>query len=195
MSPAAGPDRAPVMIPAGVLTPAQKDQVIEWYRGEFAAANAIIDALCHHVVQLAGGGDDGASPVPSGYEAAFAAIHRRRLNWIPVLQMQKYFTIAEVSQELRKAAAKKREKTPDVEQKREKMGDGNGACVSEGEDSPDSEITDTGSHEVQANLDHTEICDNHEDCSARREQIKITKGKRCERSQNVRGHIHWFRAL
>lgn len=183
MSPAAGPDQAPAMIPAGVLTPAQKDQVIEWYRGEFAAANAIIDALCHHLVQVAGG----ACPVPSDYEAAFAAIHRRRLNWIPVLQMQKYFTISEVSQELRKAAAKMREKAADVEQRREKMPEGNGVCVSEGEDSPDSEITDTGSHEVQAPIDHTEICDNHEDCLARREQIKITKGFVAK--EPVKGHM------
>ena len=44
-----------------------------------------------------------------------------------------------------------------------------------------------GSHEVQANLDHTEICDNHEDCLARREQIKITKGFVAK--EPVKGHM------
>ena len=191
MAPAAGPvspsdviSPAPVSLPSafsgsGALSPSQKDKVIEWYRGEFAAANAIIDALCHHLVQLAGE-DDGH--IPAEYEAAFAAIHRRRLNWIPVLQMQKYFTIADVALELRKAAAsarrRERDEEPDMEvvgEKTEKIaetegdvaqgfrmqdeisdvnhvrciGNDNGNVsgnVSEGEDSPDSEITDTGTH-------------------------------------------------
>lgn len=175
MSPAAGPlspssDVAPAISPAftgtGILTPAQKDKVIEWYRGEFAAANAIIDALCHHLVQITGGVGGGAD-IPADYEAVFAAVHRRRLNWIPVLQMQKYFTISDVAHELRKAAAR-REKVAamevvTVEEKEEVVvevevdkevaidsdgvkcnGVGNGCVSSEGEDSPDSEITDTG---------------------------------------------------
>lgn len=227
MSPAmASSDLAPATKPAvipfstafsgtGALTPAQKDKVIEWYRGEFAAANAIIDSLCHHLVQLVsnGGTDDNGVSVPAEYEGAFAAIHRRRLNWIPVLQMQKYFTIADVAQELRKAAEKRREKVVEevVEvERREKMVEKsdedlkmvveddenmkcngssvNGGCVSEGEDSsPNSEITDTGSHEVQANLDHIEICDNHEDCLNRREQIKMTKGFVAK--EPVKGHM------
>ncbi|KAJ4842917.1 hypothetical protein Tsubulata_023842 [Turnera subulata] len=71
-----------------------KDAILAWFRGEFAAANAIIDALCAHLAQL------GAAT--GEYEAAFAAIHRRRLNWIPVLQMQKYHSIADVAVELRR---------------------------------------------------------------------------------------------
>ncbi|CAL9163449.1 unnamed protein product [Musa hybrid cultivar] len=70
--------------------------MIAWFRGEFAAANAIIDELCGHLSQIEGGEE---------YEAAFAAIHRRRLNWIPVLHLQKYFSIADVSAELRLVAA------------------------------------------------------------------------------------------
>ncbi|KAK7855455.1 hypothetical protein CFP56_027842 [Quercus suber] len=31
------------------------------------------------------------------YDAVFGTIHRRRLNWIPVLQMQKYHSIANVA--------------------------------------------------------------------------------------------------
>ncbi|XP_021727831.1 uncharacterized protein LOC110694950 [Chenopodium quinoa] len=220
MSPAAGPISpsegvAPAISPAftgtGVLTPSQKDKVIEWYRGEFAASNAIIDALCHHLVQINGGSGE----IPADYDGVFSAIHRRRLNWIPVLQMQKYFTISDVAHELRRAAAK-REKVVvsearvvenGIDEKKlianndlEKEvvidnddgvkcnGNGNGnGCVSEGEDSPDSDITDTGSHEVQPSLDHIEICDNHEDCTARREQIKLTKGFVAK--EPVKGHM------
>ncbi|RWW14895.1 hypothetical protein GW17_00021297 [Ensete ventricosum] len=73
-----------------------RDAMIAWFRGEFAAANAIIDALCGHLVQIGEGKE---------YEAVFAAIHRRRLNWIPVLHMQKYYSIADVTAELRLVAA------------------------------------------------------------------------------------------
>uniref|UniRef100_A0A803MQZ5 Fe2OG dioxygenase domain-containing protein n=1 Tax=Chenopodium quinoa TaxID=63459 RepID=A0A803MQZ5_CHEQI len=170
MSPAAGPMSpsegvAPAISPAftgtGVLTPSQKDKVIEWYRGEFAASNAIIDALCHHLVQINGGSGD----IPADYDGVFSAIHRRRLNWIPVLQMQKYFTISDVAHELRKAAAK-----------REKF-----------QSSDCKVVVLTGSHEVQPSLDHIEICDNHEDCTARREQIKLTKGFVAK--EPVKGHM------
>ncbi|KAJ1435742.1 Oxoglutarate/iron-dependent dioxygenase [Sesbania bispinosa] len=57
-----------------------KDAILAWFRGEFAAANAIIDALCAHLAHLSSSASD--------YNPVFAAIHRRRLNWIPVLQMQ-----------------------------------------------------------------------------------------------------------
>lgn len=73
-----------------------RDAILAWFRGEFAAANAIIDALCGHLAQIEGGAE---------YEAVFAAIHRRRLNWIPVLHMQKYFSIADVAGELHRVAA------------------------------------------------------------------------------------------
>lgn len=91
-----------VMQPAPGMMPEAfaKDAIIAWFRGEFAAANAIIDALCSHLKQLEGGGG-------SEYESVFAAIHRRRLNWIPILQMQKYYSIADVALELRKVAANK----------------------------------------------------------------------------------------
>ncbi|RZS06414.1 hypothetical protein BHM03_00037081 [Ensete ventricosum] len=73
-----------------------RDAMIAWFRGEFAAANAIIDALCSHLAQIGGAAE---------YEPVFAAVHRRRLNWIPVLHMQKYYSIAEVAAELRVVAA------------------------------------------------------------------------------------------
>lgn len=37
-------------------------------------------------------------------------------------------------------------------------------------------ILDAGSQEVQPMFENHEICTNHEDCEARRAQIKITKG-------------------
>ncbi|KAF6154209.1 hypothetical protein GIB67_026695 [Kingdonia uniflora] len=87
-----------------------RDANIAWFRGEFAAANAIIDALCNHLTQLDCGGSE--------YESVFAAIHRRRLNWIPVLQMQKYFSIADVAMELRGVVSKKIKQKPIVEKKK-----------------------------------------------------------------------------
>ncbi|KAJ0791231.1 putative RNA demethylase ALKBH9B/ALKBH10B [Helianthus annuus] len=76
-----------------------KDAIISWFRGEFAAANAIIDALCGHLSQFEGGKGE--------YESVFSAIHRRRLNWIPILQMQKYYSIADVTMELQKVVEEK----------------------------------------------------------------------------------------
>ncbi|KAI7732132.1 hypothetical protein M8C21_025327 [Ambrosia artemisiifolia] len=99
MSPASGvssaPDRVPVMMPETFA----KDAIISWFRGEFAAANAIIDALCSHLSQFEGGRTE--------YESVFSAIHQRRLNWIPILQMQKFYSIADVTLELQKVADEK----------------------------------------------------------------------------------------
>ncbi|PIA39331.1 hypothetical protein AQUCO_02600053v1 [Aquilegia coerulea] len=130
---AAGPatpsDRVPMAIPMGTTTTTTspipetfaKDAIIAWFRGEFAAANAIIDALCNHLTQL-DGLSNGGNGIGSEYESVFAAIHRRRLNWIPVLHMQKYFSIADVAIELRRVAATKKEKSilDDEEEEEEK---------------------------------------------------------------------------
>lgn len=138
MPPAAGVaaqgDRIPVkpmVVPAVVQQPQlpmmttaseafAKDAIIAWFRGEFAAANAIIDALCSHLTQL----EDGAT---APYESAFAAIHRRRLNWIPILQMQKYYSIADVALELKKVAEKKRSENEVEVKKIEELA--NGGCT------------------------------------------------------------------
>ncbi|GAB4841180.1 hypothetical protein Ancab_021924 [Ancistrocladus abbreviatus] len=248
MAPAAGPalpsDRAPMRVPVEVVPPqaasaaavasavgvtppvaemVARDSILAWYRGEFAAANAIIDALCNHLTQLNNIGAVGGSS--SEYEAVFTAIHRRRLNWIPVLQMQKYFSIADVALELRKVAAAKKalkdrcegggegdvvggeevvngekQEVIQLEQplKSETLevlkGEDAIKCDENGdlkevayEDSPHSEITDTGSQEEQANFERVEICDNHENCGGRREQIKITKGFVAK--EPVKGHM------
>ena len=95
------------------------------------------------------------------YDSVFSAIHRRRMNWIPVIQMQKYHSIAEVAVELRKVAEKKAEaiqKKPDSfcnksedgnscsdEKKKMIESDGNECHEAHEEyDSPESEITDSG---------------------------------------------------
>uniref|UniRef100_A0ACD5TH39 Uncharacterized protein n=1 Tax=Avena sativa TaxID=4498 RepID=A0ACD5TH39_AVESA len=90
--PAAGSPGSPVAAPDQV---AARDAVIGWYRGEFAAANAVIDALCGHLAQIGGAAE---------YEAVYAALHRRRLNWFPVLHMQKFYSINDVASELRRVA-------------------------------------------------------------------------------------------
>ncbi|KAL1816648.1 hypothetical protein ACET3Z_019222 [Daucus carota] len=102
MSPASGivHDQAPMLSQHDATSSCSKDAVITWFRGEFAAANAIIDALCNHLSELHGGG--------SVYESTFAAIHRRRLNWIPILQMQKYYPITDVLVEIGNVTDKKR---------------------------------------------------------------------------------------
>jgi hypothetical protein len=126
-----------------------KDAILAWFHGEFAAANAIIDALCGHLAQVASSSND--------YDLAFAAIHRRRLNWIPIIQMQKYHSIADVTLELRKVAEKKTESVEGAKETVESDGFddkvvesvGNGGDQATAEvtveyDSPDSEITDSG---------------------------------------------------
>ncbi|XP_028090433.1 RNA demethylase ALKBH10B-like [Camellia sinensis] len=211
MAPAAGvesqSDRVPMMIPSTVQqAPAMmsesfaKDAIIAWFRGEFAAANAIIDALCSHLKQLEGGGG-------SEYDSAFTAIHRRRLNWIPIIQMQKFYSIADVAIELRRVAEKKvknREEGEDVKKKNseeeksrgvsevestESNENGGGEVVDEDSmrhDSPESEITDTGSQEVQPTVENIDLCSNHEDCEARRDLMKMTKGFAAK--EPVKGH-------
>ncbi|KAL5796783.1 hypothetical protein ACOSQ2_001603 [Xanthoceras sorbifolium] len=225
---AAGPapptDRAPAVGSAGMM-PIQspplmvmsdafaKDAIIAWFRGEFAAANAIIDSLCGHLTQLTGTGVGGGAGRGEGseYEAVFTAIHRRRLNWIPVLQMQKYHSIADVAVELRKVAEKKAElKEGGGEERIEEINDypENGevevqndekitkneekigaeeAAVVEEDDSPNSDITDAGSQEVQPATENIDICSKHEDCDARLSQIKLTKGFSAK--EHVKGHM------
>lgn len=126
-----------------------KDAILAWFRGEFAAANAIIDSLCGHLAQVASSSND--------YDSAFAAIHRRRFNWIPVIQMQKYHSIADVSLELRKVVEKKADSLDGetkISEEREIVEEVVECVGNEGEEapaemtevchSPDSEITDSG---------------------------------------------------
>uniref|UniRef100_A0A2P2LMQ8 Uncharacterized protein LOC105650040 n=2 Tax=Rhizophora mucronata TaxID=61149 RepID=A0A2P2LMQ8_RHIMU len=208
-APPLGPAVVPVQAPPMMVAEAfANDAILSWFRGEFAAANAIIDALCGHIAQLGGGAG-------SEYEAVFAAIHRRRLNWIPVLQMQKYHSIADVAVELRRVAERKMEdenkgdagkmrnevvvleqvpsdeKWKDSEKATECEENGTagngGEEVVEEEDSPDSEITDSGSQEVPPSDNNVTVCSNHEECAARTTQIKLTKGFTAK--EQVKGHM------
>ncbi|XP_024968271.1 uncharacterized protein LOC112507791 [Cynara cardunculus var. scolymus] len=210
MAPATGvsssPDRVPMMMPVqpAMMMPRgfAEDAIISWFRGEFAAANAIIDALCGHLSQLEGGRCE--------YESVFAAIHQRRLNWIPILQMQKFFSIADVTLELQKVVEEKtrlggideieevnisspvKEKNLEITHECiEGNGNGDVEIVDDDatrDDSPISEITDTGSQEIHSLAENNEICSNQEeDWEARRAQIKMTKGFVAKES--VKGHM------
>ncbi|XP_043695418.1 RNA demethylase ALKBH10B-like isoform X2 [Telopea speciosissima] len=74
--------------------PDERDGFISWLRGEFAAANAIIDSLCHHLRSVG---------EPGEYDFVFSCIQQRRCNWTPVLHMQQYFSVAEVMLALQQA--------------------------------------------------------------------------------------------
>ncbi|XWS34362.1 hypothetical protein CRYUN_Cryun21dG0032800 [Craigia yunnanensis] len=82
----------------------ERDGFIYWLRGEFAAANAMIDSLCHHLRDVGEVGE---------YEAVIACIQQRRCNWNPVLHMQQYFPVAEVSYALQQVASRRRQRHSD----------------------------------------------------------------------------------
>ncbi|GAV57237.1 2OG-FeII_Oxy_2 domain-containing protein [Cephalotus follicularis] len=79
--------------------PDERDGFISWIRGEFAAANAIIDSLCHHLRAVG---------EPGEYDVVIGCIQQRRCNWNPVLHMQQYFSVAEVFVALQQVANNKR---------------------------------------------------------------------------------------
>lgn len=81
--------------------PDERDGFISWLRGEFAAANAIIDSLCHHM-RIVGG--------PGEYDNVIGCIQQRRCNWNPVLHMQQYFSVAEVIYALQQVAWRRQQR-------------------------------------------------------------------------------------
>ncbi|KAK8567400.1 hypothetical protein V6N12_005990 [Hibiscus sabdariffa] len=81
--------------------PDERDGFIYWLRGEFAAANAMIDFLCQHLREVGDAGE---------YEAVIACIQQRRCHWNPVLHMQQYFSVAEVSQALQQVVWRRRQR-------------------------------------------------------------------------------------
>ncbi|GER37161.1 hydroxyproline-rich glycoprotein family protein [Striga asiatica] len=78
----------------------EREGFLIWLRGEFAAANAIIDALCHHLRAV---GD------PGEYDGVIGCIQQRRCNWNPILHMQQYFSVAEVVYALQHAGWKRQQ--------------------------------------------------------------------------------------
>jgi hypothetical protein len=64
----------------------ERDGFISWLRGEFAAANAIIDLLVLHL-----------RSVPGDYDHVFAAVHQRRHHWAHIIHMQQFFPVTDVA--------------------------------------------------------------------------------------------------
>ncbi|KAL5995520.1 hypothetical protein ACLOJK_025583 [Asimina triloba] len=91
--------------------PDERDGFIMWLRGEFAAANAIIDALCHHLRCI---GD------PGEYEYVVGCIQQRRCNWSPVLHMQQYFSVGEVTYALQQVTWRRQQRVFDQQKGIEK---------------------------------------------------------------------------
>ncbi|KAK9074910.1 hypothetical protein SSX86_003229 [Deinandra increscens subsp. villosa] len=83
--------------------PDQRDGFISWIRGEFAAANAIIDSLCSHLKIVGEGGE---------YDLVIGSIQQRRRNWNPVLHMQQYFSVAEVVYALQQVTWRRQFRNP-----------------------------------------------------------------------------------
>ncbi|KAG9457323.1 hypothetical protein H6P81_001831 [Aristolochia fimbriata] len=110
--------------PAGEIHPRQwfpdeRDGFISWLRGEFAAANAIIDSLCHHLRSIS---------EPGEYDFVIGTIQQRRYNWNAVLHMQQYFSVAEVIFALQQVKIRKEQKRYEqpkiVEKDSKKIGQG-----------------------------------------------------------------------
>ncbi|PON60835.1 Alpha-ketoglutarate-dependent dioxygenase AlkB-like [Parasponia andersonii] len=81
--------------------PDERDGFISWLRGEFAAANAMIDSLCHHLRAVG---------EPGEYDGVIGCIQQRRCNWNPVLHMQQYFSVAEVMYALQQVAWRRQQR-------------------------------------------------------------------------------------
>ncbi|KAG5236672.1 RNA demethylase ALKBH10B [Salix suchowensis] len=78
----------------------ERDGFISWLRGEFAAANAIIDSLCHHLRAVG---------EPGEYDLVVGCIQKRRCNWNHVLHMQQYFSVGEVVAALQQAVLRRQQ--------------------------------------------------------------------------------------
>ncbi|URE44616.1 Hydroxyproline-rich glycoprotein family protein [Musa troglodytarum] len=78
----------------------ERDGFISWLRGEFAAANAIIDLLIHHL-RVVG--------EPGEYDHVAGCIHQRRFHWTPILHLQQYFPVADVMYALQQVEWRQRQ--------------------------------------------------------------------------------------
>ncbi|CAL9110608.1 unnamed protein product [Musa textilis] len=93
----------------------ERDGFISWLRGEFAAANAIIDLLINHL-RVAG--------EPGEYDHVSGCIHQRRFHWTPILHLQQYFPVADVNYALQQVEWRQRQQTPQRHSYRRKEKDG-----------------------------------------------------------------------
>ncbi|KAK6146683.1 hypothetical protein DH2020_020552 [Rehmannia glutinosa] len=78
----------------------EREWFLSWLKGEFATANAIIQALCRHL-QEAG--------KPGEYDSVLWSIQQRRSSWEPILHRQRYFSVAEVASALREVGLRRQE--------------------------------------------------------------------------------------
>ncbi|KAM7463373.1 hypothetical protein LguiA_031494 [Lonicera macranthoides] len=69
-----------------------RDEFIAYLRGEFAAANVIIDSMCHHLRSIG---------KPGEYDDVIKSIQQRRFYWDQIIRMQPYFTVAGILHELK----------------------------------------------------------------------------------------------
>lgn len=81
--------------------PDERDSFISWLRGEFAAANAIIDSMCQHLKSIGEVGE---------YDGVIGSVQQRRCNWNPVLHMQHYYSVAEVLDSLQQVSWRRQQR-------------------------------------------------------------------------------------
>ncbi|XP_042408634.1 RNA demethylase ALKBH10B-like [Zingiber officinale] len=81
----------------------ERDGFISWMRGEFAAANAIVDLLLNHL-RVTG--------EPGEYDHVAGCIHQRRFHWTNILHMQQYFPVVDVGYALQQVEWRKHQQTP-----------------------------------------------------------------------------------
>ncbi|KAG6399087.1 hypothetical protein SASPL_140561 [Salvia splendens] len=79
----------------------EREGCLMWLRGEFAAANAIIDALCHHLMAVG---------EPGEYDGVIGSVQQRRCNWNPILHMQQYYSVADVVYALQQVGWRRQQK-------------------------------------------------------------------------------------
>jgi hypothetical protein len=115
--------------------------------------------------------------------------------------MQKYHSIADVALQLRLVAENNKTvieqqdviendvvvEEPEEEQQKTEEKLINGGDEHEEYDSPESEITDSGSQENQTSSMNIDICSDHDECEERPSQFKLTKGFTAKES--VKGHM------
>ncbi|XP_042025338.1 RNA demethylase ALKBH10B-like [Salvia splendens] len=95
----------------------EREGCLMWLRGEFAAANAIIDALCHHLMAVG---------EPGEYDGVIGSVQQRRCNWNPILHMQQYYSVADVVYALQQVGWRKQQKVVGFEGVARMAGGGGG---------------------------------------------------------------------
>lgn len=73
----------------------ERDGFITWLRGEFAAANAIVDHLIFHLRSIS---------EPGEYDHVFSLVQQRRHHWPHVIHMQQFFPVSDIAFALQQAS-------------------------------------------------------------------------------------------